>query len=394
VLAPAPALARIRLVGGDAEGDSRLNLEVRKWVPDAATPERAWVHAFEASVLRIDARRFEVRGRDTLRRVRIRVVSSVHQRVPDLEVDLPAPREIEVALERGGSLIAQLRMEGPPAHLMHGVLRLARTDGAAPVATDGRVFPTRSAEGRHDFLWERLAPGTYRVELRLGRAERTLAAVDGLVVRAGEQTRDPRLLPLEYPHVLRSLCVRVRDRDGKPVEVVEVYATRCEILGAGGGPASGFVWPGGDQIRIVTTEDWVDLRVTVRGYRPASLERVSRDTELTLTPGPSLRIVLQGGRPTIQQGWRLLAGMRAERGREPGLGGSFEHVSPFDDTGSLTWPMSSGGDVYVELGLSSGSAWRKITSTSITVPDDAEEHRHEFVIPAAQLRAALEGPGR
>jgi hypothetical protein len=55
--------------------------------------------------------------------------------------------------------------------------------------------------------------------------------------------------------------------------------------------------------------------------------------------------------------------------------------------------MSSGGSVYVEVGLSSGFGWRKITSTSIAVPDEPGVHRHELAIEAAQLRAALEGPG-
>jgi hypothetical protein len=402
VLAPAPVAASVRFTGGAPDGDTSLRLEISRRKPGAPGTGAAWLPAHDVTALREDGRRFVIRA-SAPGRVRIRVASTVHQRVPDREVELPESREIEIPLARAGSMIARILVDGLPQNGMTHVgspLRAVRVDArgsAEDEAEDERsllAWQTGAGPDRLDYSWAKLTPGVYRVELRIGAAH-PLLTFDDVVVRSGEQTRDARLLPIDLRNAVRRISVGLRDAQGRPVEPRGGF---FDLDGPDGAPAHAYGWFEGDQLRILTVQDWVDLRLAVPGWRRAGLERIGRDTELTLTPGPRIRVAVKGGPPVLPQGARLVAQLGDPKPGEPlrnePRNEQFRPIGPLDETGSVTSPLSYGGEVRVKLFIDGGIGWREVAHATFTVPDDAQEHGFELAIDPEQLRAALAGPGR
>jgi hypothetical protein len=188
--------------------------------------------------------------------------------------------------------------------------------------------------------------------------------------------------------------VSLRDPAGVPIEAA---AGSFDLDGPDGGPAHACGWFEGDQLRILTAEPWVDLRLAAQGFRRTGPERIVRDTQLLLAAGPRLRVVLAGERPALPHGYRLVARLHAQKPREPlrsEAPDEFQWTSSLDEAGSASWALATGGEVRVELVLAGGSEWRPIAERTFTVPDEAREHTVEVGVEAGRLRAALDAAGR
>src|SRR5262249_11540295 len=123
-------------------------------------------------------------------------------------------------------------------------------------------------------------------------------SVEGIVVRASETTRDPRLNPLDLRgrvHVLHFRVVDERDND--------VPDATCAYRRAG---TQDFIRPttsssgrAEEADRVVTMYPAIDVEVSAPGRRTVRLYAVDSDRTVVLALAPRVRISLPGGLPQL-----------------------------------------------------------------------------------------------
>jgi hypothetical protein len=134
--------------------------------------------------------------------------------------------------------------------------------------------------GSGEFEHKSVLPGTWTVEFYSSAQGRKapLLAFDGVVVKAGETTRDPRLQNVDLSKVLKSRGVTVFDENGRPLKDVRVGARA-----AGSQARFGlFVTESDGKASIMSNDDTLELVATLEGYQSATVAAASGDTTLTL----------------------------------------------------------------------------------------------------------------
>ena len=237
--------------------------------------------------------------------------ASIAARVPDPQTaqqdadlgELRTERNATANGETGHALSPTLPAEEPTAvpGSLEGQLCLA--DGTPPdrfewtvrLEGPGRRWPMDAVplagEGR--FRAEDLQPGTYRVVVEQDGL--TLARVENLTVRAGECTRDPRLLPLEPESLCHEMLVVVRGQVGQRGDLNVV------TIGADGGIGSYARWVDAGRLLRAPLGEYPEVVVTAPGYAPQRLPWQDGTVEVTLEPGievtlrPKLPVQLPDG---------------------------------------------------------------------------------------------------
>ncbi len=168
----------------------------------------------------------------------------------------------------------------------------------------GRLFDAASREaGRRDATPERtkactddgalefhdLLPGAYSFELEAGPLDPAVV-VDGIVVVAGETTRDPRLQQISLAAKLVEIDVTVVDGSGRPIEdaIVSAIAPRGMTRGRKAGAGIS---------RVAIDARGQTIAATATGHRPAVREGVRASTRLVLGSALSVRVRAKGDEP-------------------------------------------------------------------------------------------------
>ncbi|MEO6593242.1 MAG: hypothetical protein ABIP94_00645, partial [Planctomycetota bacterium] len=142
----------------------------------------------------------------------LRLVLQSPQAVTDAPLSVPVPSHgLRLMVARAGSLAARVRTVGDFEPRSIGVF-LRSPSGERLAAVDERETLERTVQ--HWFGG--LRPGSYDVCCALAGQPRTELRVPGVIVRKGEQTRDPRLLDIEF--AARKVKVLLLDASsGEPI---------------------------------------------------------------------------------------------------------------------------------------------------------------------------------
>lgn len=138
----------------------------------------------------------------------------------------PGATELELVLRRTGSV----RIEVPKGlgSMVEGVLRSKDSGEERRVELTGAVTVEKVHEGWHDLV--------------ITLAGAPLVTIEGLPVRDGETTEDPRLLPIDLDDLLRPRRIRLVDEAGSPQRKVELwYRTAAEWKSLSRWPADGWL---------------------------------------------------------------------------------------------------------------------------------------------------------
>jgi hypothetical protein len=189
-------------------------------------------------------------------------------------------------LERAGSIRVRLAGTGP-------------TDPIPELERDGqRVIRTQWNHSGDVRLYERLLPGTYSLAYGYPWSAARVR-VDGIVVRAGVETRDPRLDPLDLSELLPLVALAVVDADGVRVRGPSFFVPRSADakLQQVRGRVDGERW-------LLPLDVPQRVRVEAPGFRTLDVE-VDGDRTLVLARGIPVRIELGGALPPLPEGWRI-----------------------------------------------------------------------------------------
>ncbi len=170
--------------------------------------------------------------------------------------------------------------------------------------------------GRFEFV--ALEPGVYT--LRVATTTETAVGVDveGIVVEAGETTRDSRLFGIDLRSKLKRIEVQVTSLDGTPIE--EGVLHHRAVGAVEWDPESAEVSEGLGH--VFTLLDEVDLFVEAERFRTAYLPGVREDQEVALDAGIPVRLIWK--KPPPRKGNRRLSVRIAPlRGDDPELYASY-----------------------------------------------------------------------
>jgi len=234
--------------------------------------------------------RFELRQRTTDTSVGLTARAQGFASSPKQFVPVGASG-VEIVLERAGSIAGRLAPGSPEPYLKLFA-------AGQPVKASVR----HAKEGA--FSFHSVPPGAVTLTASYPWSEGQLD-VPGLVVVAGEETRDPRLEPLDFASTLPAVTLTVVDDRGQPVPKVRVSLVR---------PGSEkFVEcsPGrkGDSLVVSAGPLPLHVRLEAKGYRPQELTGVDSDRTVVLERGIPVRIVFSGTLPVLPEGWELEASL-------------------------------------------------------------------------------------
>ncbi|HYC77447.1 MAG TPA: hypothetical protein VEI02_07450 [Planctomycetota bacterium] len=238
------------------------------------------------------------------------------------------------------------------------------------------------------FRIEGLLPGAYAVGLLSGGADglaqnRPELIVEGVLVRGGETTRDPRLQDLPLEPTGPTVRIAVVDDAGRTARQARVFATVA-----------------GTRVRAMPHDDGA-LRVTLDApsadlvvvepsgrFLPARLDAVDGDRRVTLRRGPRIYATL--GAHELPPGVRLSGGWRPTSAVVPasalpfaflGMTGEFGVESTCCGPGPYRW-------TYV-LTRADGFGTGGTLECGFEVTDASEVQRFTLVVPKDVLDAAL-----
>lgn len=254
---------------------------------------------------------------------------------------------------------------------------------------------------RSDATFERqaLVPDVYTLEVwRLGpdrRPEsRPAALVEGLVVRAGETCRDPRVQDLFVENPLPTLRIRVVDRASRPLVHAVASVRGVDELR----PATS----GSDGVCRVRVEELpVDLHVAAFGYAPEELFGVDSDREVVLEAGIPVRLRVRVVPPAGDLVYRLGADLQVVDAdglvRGSPWGGERVGGETFlDESGELALGIPAAG-VYrcgffvsiVHEHVGRGATVELADPPRITVVQSSDEQLFELSIPRSAVEDAV-----
>ncbi len=289
-------------------------------------------------------------------------------------------RDARLVLLAAGAIAGRVVLsEGVPAkRIVVGV-----RDPAAP-ASEGVPHSARpDADGSFEIL--AVSPGTWTVQID---APDTVVTFDGVLVEAGETTRDPRLAEIDLRDLVFSFVLGVFDPEGAPVPGPRAVTIRPVPPG---GPRT--TWGRDGRIEILSITPAVDVTVQANGFRTRRLEGVREDTRVVLDRGIPVRLVLANARVLndprfvlsvvvfpVGRGPRAPLPVSAELG--PGGEALFQLVDARRYRAHLHMRYSSGGE--------SGSANVRGSNIVIDVQDTWTEQRFTIPVSADEITALRE----
>jgi 5-hydroxyisourate hydrolase-like protein (transthyretin family) len=222
---------------------------------------------------------------------------------------------VELRLARGGGIEGALLVD-PRVDPQLVDLRLVWTDPAR-----GERTHRLSCDPSGAFTVDGLEPRLYTLRALLSERARPLAEIRGIEVRAGEITRDARLVAIDLRDVLRPLRVQVYGPDGERVEQGMVSVLAPE-LGEQRWRSQHAVEDG--RATVLATEPTLELEVSSHGLRTKLVPNVRDDLDVRLEAGLALRIRMQTDPPLASH-----ANLRFElAGRPADVGPDVQQLTP------------------------------------------------------------------
>ena len=299
---------------------TRPALTIEGVLKDSSGAHQRWERVTGVFVNYPDEGRFEVRGRVSQGRYRLRVASPGQPRIEPIDFAAGAT-DVVIELAARGCLRANVRTD---MRLFDDSLELSlrptgdqlgrrpessvALDKARTLELMGRATCPGPSNTTTVFEWRSLRPGAYDLAVYARGGERPLLTIRDVRVTAGPRTRDPRLDQIDLRERLRAVRIRVVGQHGEPldrsmgVRIMLDDPTPDAVLAAFD-PRDGVA-------TIFTDKPAVNLLIVARGYRPRRTPAVTTETTTTettvwLEPYPQITLRLAHGLPALPAGSRL-----------------------------------------------------------------------------------------
>jgi hypothetical protein len=184
--------------------------------------------------------------------------------------------DLILRLERNGSLAGYLELNrGVPSRMFEVRAAWDRVD-----ANGERRRGNRAARSSPDgsFELEAIPPGSVEVSVLFTGSGVRLRRLEGVLVTGGEETRDPRLAPLDLTSEVFAYGIEVVDTALQPVGGGSVSVV---AKGRDQGRPMAFAIRAG-LARLITLESLVDVVVTAPGFRSVLIRGVHTDRQVML----------------------------------------------------------------------------------------------------------------
>ncbi len=293
---------------------------------------------------------------------------------------------VELVLAPAGGIAGRVEWEGLSSGVRLHVVPLLEADdpGAeppqwTPVLADGQFF----VRG--------LQPGRYTVEIRSSGGSDPLASVNGVEVRRGETTRDPRLDPLALGATARVATLTIVDGSGQPL------SEGLNIIGRYKNASGGddYEWIPLQSGRAVVIIPDVAPAVSVMGteYLTEYIERLDDDRTVVMRRAPTAHFRLTQ-RVTLPPDITLGVSLEHELGDRAGFSWDFEQPE-FDENGRASVRMRHLGNYKLLLRATlRGEVWKSMPldmpALELHVRELPAEQTFEVTCPEEPLQVVLE----
>ncbi|MBM3990456.1 MAG: hypothetical protein FJ298_05535 [Planctomycetes bacterium] len=293
--------------------------------------------------------------------------------------------DVELVLSPGGQIAGRVEWNG-----LGTLVRLfirARMDGSGegesavpwvPVLADGRFF----VRG--------MRPGRYAIDVRTLESAEPLASVEGVDVRGGETTRDPRLDPISLGGALRVATLTITDGSGEPLSRdLNVIARYANTTG------DDYQW-----IPIIAGRAAILVRdpppsVSVMGdeYLTQYIEMLTDDRTVVMRPAPTVHFQLTE-RVALPPDITLGINLEHERGDRAGFSWHFEQPE-FDEHGRAALRARLVGNYKLTLRATlRGENWKTMQldmpPVELHIRELPAEQTFEVRCPEEPLKVVLE----
>lgn len=205
----------------------------------------------------------------------------------------PAPfeigaRNVDVIVSRAGGLEGSVTGLGKPIStlLRESPINVLVAGPGAGIASRNQVRHGQSHGERCEleieqdkFATHELLPGTYSVQFGAPWDPKPLLEVAGIVVKAGEVTRDPRLQGVDLTRFMQKRIVTVVDDRGTTVASATVGVRDASDSSRGFTKFS--TYPNGRAV-VLTAVGAIDLVVAAEGHLAVTVPNVTGDTVVTM----------------------------------------------------------------------------------------------------------------
>ncbi len=344
--------------------------------------EGAWTGFWPSSMrARSDAAgHFEVRGMCTAER--LFVCAEVEGARSARTEFHPGASDVALVVERTGEIAGVIRLT-PPLETRELSIRARREDQKelGEYAAD--------SEFGGAFRFDELAPGTYRVIIRLNQEEREVLSIADLRVIGGEVLRPPELDPLDLTNSIHLHRVTARNADGRSLPDLTVT---WRAAGQPPSDADPCVYFPDGQVRMVSVHDNVDADVAAERMRMTHVEDLAGEREITMASAVRVRIVLLADAPLPDAPFKLapiLVATAQSSDRK-----SWDAQS-FSSTRDSYVSARESGPREVHFALYKGDEWtpdaeiHPAVPQIVTIADEPAEQTFEVTISEAELRRAI-----
>jgi hypothetical protein len=254
----------------------------------------------------------------------------------------PGDREVRILLPHVCKLTGSLLVDPSMASLRWLVV-LKRGGDPKERSDLGR---NESAVVKRDggFELDGLCAGVVAVEIHIDAHPITIAVIDQVELRPGEESRDARLQNLDLRHV-HMLQIDIVDENEQTVRVGHVICAESDTI-----EKRSYSIANGS-VHVIARSTSIDLDIRAPGFRPMQVHDVSEDRRVRLAHGPVVRIRLAENaadvRPEVDLGVNACrvgsAGDRSTDVARLALGRSLE-VESWIERGEASLRFSEPGD--------------------------------------------------
>ena len=352
VLAEAALFVRGRVVSTAGEPMAGAKLELRTRSEERDWWNNEWSFRQQAG----EDGRFEVRG--TFAGDEFQLGASKEGWAGSRREFVPGEGALVLELSAEGAVAGSVLLDGeiPP-----DLLRLRLKSPGHGVDH----WDTLNAELEPDgtFRFDGLVAGEHALTLGFEGGE--LMEIPGIIVRAGETTRDPRLAGIDLRGTLfvHHLTFVTADADASLQGQISFGPPDAEEL-------AGNRWFHERELDLVTEHEALDLIVSARGYRTATLKNVRGDVEVRLEGGLRVRLRLVGDAELPQPPLFVKAVLAPADDTHNSLDWG---AAPFDQSREIAVRVPAAGEMNVQWILERRSSGSSVATTADVEPEQTVE---------------------
>ena len=328
ILAPTPLIVSGRVVGPAGGGLAGAEIALSRF--EEEDWRRLWNHEAETD----DDGSFEMLGALTDERYRIQVSRDGYFG-PPVEFE-PGTSGLVVELGVAGAIVGAVLVDD---HVPIDEFDIRLTPkGEKPPELSWQQRQT-DLEEDGTFRCSPLPAGEYDVALKLGWS-RTMHSVEGVVVEAGYDTRNPDLAAIDLRGALHLFKMTLVGRDAGSRTSGQV-----RLGEAGTDELSDSHWFHEDEIVLISRHPVIDIELVMPGFRSVFLSGISGDQRVELERGFAVRIVLVGDGEPPESPYALSLGFVPAEGD----GHSIDWAAPrFDERREIVLHATTPGPVRVK----------------------------------------------